>query len=100
VSRHYAEADLELIYRTAKTSENVATLASLLGRTPGAIEWVMRTIDEEAGIGPRGSDYLGAQALLARAKLGRKARGQLHLSLDPARARRTRSGSDLWLEAM
>lgn len=76
---HYTDEEVALIYRTRHTAESNEALAVALERTPDAIDWVQRHIDQDEGIGPRYTKYLSSQCKLVRRRLGNAARGQLLL---------------------
>ena len=71
----YMDAEVELIFRVVKSKANAAAIGLLLGRTPSAIEWVWRTLDEGGEIGTRASERLFRQCERVRQVLGRSQRG-------------------------
>ena len=74
---HYTDGEIELIYRCAQSQGNNEALGKILGRTPSAIDWVHRHLDDREGIGERSSFYLTSQAKLVRLRVGEDARGQI-----------------------
>lgn len=79
--KHYDQSEIDLIYRAAPSPDNDVALAKILDRTPEAINWVQRYVEEKDGPGPRASKLLRAQIVLARHRLGARARGKICLSL-------------------
>jgi hypothetical protein len=76
--RSYTEDDVELIFRCKRSRSNAEKLAEFLGRTPTAIDFVWRWIDE-ADFPNRAFNRIKRQVEQVRERLGQSARGTVVL---------------------
>ncbi|MCW8138008.1 MAG: hypothetical protein KIT58_03795 [Planctomycetota bacterium] len=71
---HYDDAEVELAYMVARSPENKADLADLLGRSEHAIDYLWRWCDM-AQFPERAGNEIERQVAAVRARLGDEARG-------------------------
>lgn len=77
--KHYSDAEIALIYLVDKSDEAKHLLASLLGRTPGAIDYVWRWV-AHAGFPPEAYNQIMRQVEWAEERLGAENRGKIKVT--------------------